>query len=659
MIVKSAQAMHYQPRAIDDKFSALVFDEFINILDPEALILSLEDIEKLKDHRLKIDDQITNGSCNFVNDAKANFETKLQSTRNLLEQLKEQPLDYSVKEAITYSYSPSFVSAGEWKQHWRKRLKLKILSAYFSQPDSAELQATADQEKLHELQREVVERELCRLDTKLLQQGETKEFVGSQFLKAVAHAFDPHTSYFTPVEENAFNDRLSAEALSYGFEVHRNQKGEIEIYHIAPGSPAWKSNALNEGDVILAATTSAGPAKDFTCLPMQDVMEFISSAEVAEAEFRFRKKNGREMQLSLHKEKVTVEENVIQSYLLEGDRKIGYIYLPSFYTDMRQANSLTSGCAHDVAKELIKLKREGIEGLIFDLRDNGGGAMMEALRMAGIFINYGALAIDHNRDTKPHTLKDVDRGTIYNGKLVVMINSFSASASELFAAAMQDQNRAVLVGSSSLGKATSQEVLPIDVYRYFQGTEPQAQPEAFLKMTTGAFYRVTGQSHQKHGVQPDVDLPGVYKHLNMGESSYASALDIDSISKKTYYFPANPLPLEELRNRSASRVAADSGFAGIKSFSEYLPKRLKGYEIPLAFEDYRKHHLNRTRPTDEEEASGPQVFSVQNPSYLNGMSSLHEAGKELNENARKEILEDLHIRESYFIIKDLIDISKN
>ncbi len=659
MLVKTAEALHYQPKPLNDEFAISVYDQFLENLDPSGLILNAEDLQVLKVNRLKLDDQIQNGSCPFVSTVSDLYEQKLITVQALLEDLKKVPLDFNKKEAITYKGQKDFSNTAEVKDQWLKIIKLQVLSAYFATADSSEFNTSPDPAVIANLQKKVVDQQICRIENKLQHKGGIDQLVGSLFLKAIATTYDSHTNYFTPTEEGEFKDMLSSNALSYGFEVYRNDLGEVEIYKIIPGSPAWKSNELNEGDVILAALTRRGEAKDFSCLPMEDVVHFISSADVSEASFHFRKKNGRELQLTLHKEDVKVEDNLIQSYILSGDRKIGYIYLPSFYADMNELGTSTSGCAEDVVKELMRLKQEGIEGLILDLRDNGGGSMEEALKLVGIFINYGAIAIDAMRNNPPQTLKDMNRGIIFNGELVVMINSFSASASELFASAMQDQNRAVLVGTRSFGKATSQTILPLDAYRYLEKSKPSDPPVAYVKLTTGAFYRVTGESHQHQGIFPDIILPDIYSQLDLGESSFATALNLDSIQKKTYYFPANPLPLDELHSKSAARVTADSNFIRMERLSRELPKRLEASSIPLQFEEYLSYYFGSSGENFWEWESNHTEFTVDNPDYLSGMSSLHHAGEELNEKTRHAILTDIQIRESYHIIQDLINYSKN
>ena len=367
----------------------------------------------------------------------------------------------------------------------------------------------------------------------------------------------------------------------------------------------------------------------------------------------------KEILITLHKEQINVEENVIKSFILEGNRKIGYIYLPAFYSQMNSIVYSPNGCANDVAKELIKLKREGINGLIIDLRNNGGGSMLEAIQLAGIFINYGALCIVHSRQEDPVTTKDINRGTIYNDPLIILQNLFSASASELFAAAMQDHNRAIIAGANSFGKSTAQEILPIDAYKYNRFTNINGTSKGYLKLTRSKFYRVNGKSHQKEGIIPDIKLPDIYDDIDVGESFLKSALDPSTIEKKTYYFPYDPLPIKKLRASSEHRVNNDSAFIYIKKMSKLLSEQQKQYSIPLKYESFKAYYNSSSLINEYEKSFREEktMFLVTNPSYMKGISSITDSKMEINDNAMKQIQKDIYIKEAYNVINDLIDLT--
>jgi len=660
MIIKTAEKYHYEPKAIDDNFSKLVFNEFMDFLDPKKLYFTKEEVTELEAFKNSIDDEILEQNCSFIEKITSLYAKKHSFADSLINTFKTRKFNFSQNETITFKEKEEFVCHDELVEKWRKLVKIEILYTYFNSEEEGENLEKLSPEKLAKIQKQIIDGESCMIKSETNHSGGIEEYVGSQFLQAIAYTFDPHTSYFTPAKENNFSRRLSKESLSFGLEVGNNDLGEIEIHGIMPGSSAWNSGKLNEGDIILKVETSKGEIKDFNCLSTEEVIYFMAAADIKEATFFIRKMNGEEISLMLKKGRIDVQDNVIESFILEGEKKIGYIYLPSFYSQMDNVDYLPNGCANDVAKELLKLKREGINGLILDLRNNGGGSMLEAIRMAGIFIDYGAISIIHTRDEKPVTLKDIDRGTIYNDPLIVLINEFSASASELFAAAMQDHNRGLLVGARSYGKSTAQEIVPIDAYNYENQTNLKKDPDGYLKLTKSKFYRVTGKSHQKEGVIPDITLPSIYDKIEIGEASNPSALSQTSIEKKTYYYPKDSLPVAELRNLSEIRVKADLAFSAIEKRSVELAEEEDEITISLNLKVFRDYYFSDEEEENEELRTEKNTFfTVKNPSYMKGISSINDSGEEVNKYIMLDIENSNYIKEAYNIIFDLLNSYKN
>jgi carboxyl-terminal processing protease len=413
---------------------------------------------------------------------------------------------------------------------------------------------------------------------------------------------------------------------------------------------------INEGDIIIKITTS-GIDKLFDCIDFEEATNYLSATDLIQADFVIKKESGKQISVHLQKDKTKVEDNVIKSYILQGEKRIGYIYLPSFYTQMDGSEISTKGCANNLATELVKLKKEKIDGLILDLRNNGGGSMMEAVLMTGIFINYGAVSIVSSRDEVPQTLKDMNRGTIYANPLVILVNEFSASASELFAAAMQDQNRALIVGSKTFGKSTYQAVLPIDAFKYDHLENYSGNASGFVKVTMGAFYRVTGISHQKTGIIPDIKLPSLYSNCNFGEQSYQSAIDSLSINKKAYYYPGPSLPKLDLQRLSLQRTEHNKGFNEIEKQSLILAQNQHQYAVSLNFNAFKKNYF-----AEEADINTPvetTVFKAENPAYYKTISHISNADQKMNEHTIKQINNDIYIIEGYYIICDLINLKKN
>jgi carboxyl-terminal processing protease len=659
-IVKTVEKYHFSPKPVDNNFSETVFEEFIALLDPSGIIFSIEDIKKLEEFKTDIDDEILNKNCVIVEETSLLYQKKLHYIDSLINNLDNFKSDFTLKDSLTFNIDEIYESNENFVRRWENLIKAQILSSCLSNSDSVNI-ALPPVDSIFAIQNKIISREKCRIKSKLEYEGGPDQYIGSMFLKAVSYSFDPHTEYYTPTEESSFEYIMSKEALSYGFEIFRNEMGEIEVYSIAPGGPAWKSNLMNEGDVILGMKTEQGFTKEFDCIELSEVMQYMSSKEINKADFLVRKKNEKKLRITLQKEKINVEENIVRGFIIEGEYKIGYIYLHSFYTQMEGVNLFSSGCANDIAKEIIKLRNEGISGLVFDIRDNGGGAIMEAVQLSGIFIDFGALCIVQNRGEEPVTIKDLNRGVIFNEPLVILVNSFSASASELFAASMQDYNRAVIVGSRTFGKSTSQNILPSDSYNYDLASLKDKKNKGYLKLTSGQFFRITGKSHQKEGIMPDICLPFIYDHLDIGESAYKTALNPAIINKKTYYTPLDSLPITELKKLSESRVNNDSSFIYIKKLSESLPDKQKYFTIPLNFEEFKTFYnqtdyfLNNDLDKNESEK---QLFLIENPEYLKGTSSTNDSLAEVNESIMNQIKTDIYINEAYLIIKDLININK-
>jgi carboxyl-terminal processing protease len=649
-IVKSANKFHYNPRPIDDQFADLLLPQFVELLDPYGNYLTKADIAQLEAIKHNIDNDITSQNCTFLETASALYQKRLLFADSLLATFQDKKFTFLPNDTITFKRESEYLAPKQLTGKWEKLIKLQILSSYYSNLDSLHRNKKPTPEELAVIKNKVIANQICRVKSKLTYKNGVQAFVGSCFLKTVSTTFDPHTNYFSETEEQEFEGLLSKEVNSFGLDIERNDMGEIEIVSLVPGSSAWSSNAINEGDIILKIKAQ-NIEKEFGCIALDEVASFLNSKDINEAEFLIRKKNGKEVALTLNKSRIEVQENIIRSFVLDGRTKIGYIYLPSFYTQSEEGSQSYKGCASDVAKELIKLKNENINGLIIDLRDNGGGSMQEALWLSGIFIDYGAVSIIDSRYQGIETLKDLNKGTIYNAPLLVLINQFSASASELFAAAMQDQNRAVIVGAQSYGKATMQQIIPVDAYRFETPEKYVGTPNGYLKLTTGAFYRVNGTSHQKTGVVPDIKLPTVYNDVDLSERAEKTALDTKPIDKKSYYFPLPAQPLQKLSELSAARIKQDSAFIEVENAGKALARNYNKIAIPLSIDGFGKFYNDETTT---EQPQAPTTFNVKNPSYFNNAAVLSDS----TENITTEISSDIYIGEAYNIINDLIKLNE-
>jgi carboxyl-terminal processing protease len=655
LIVKTAQKYHYNPKPIDSIFSELVFNKTIASLYPNANIFTSEQFQVLQKHKKLLGENILNKNCDFVKELANYFDERLLFTDSVLRNLNSEKIDFSINDSVFLERKKSLYEIRLLPTDWNTRIKFETLFDFYSFADSTLNNETLDFSELEEIKSQLINRELNRIKSFSTKYGNIQDYVNITYLKSIALAFDPHTNYFTDEEENEFAKSLSKVTFTYGLEIYQNDIGEYQITNIIPGSPAWNSSQINEGDIILSIKLMDGKTQNLEFLNINEVNKIIASDNNNEISFTIRKKNKKEITVDLALEKTEVEENIIQTFILDGEKNIAYIYLPSFYVEMDNINYSINGCANDVARELIKIKNENIDGLILDLRNNGGGSMQEAVDMAGIFIDYGAVGIIDSRDQIPRTIKDHNRGTIFNKPLIVLINNYSASASELFAACMQDHNRAVIVGNKSFGKSTAQEVIPIHNYE-----NNKLIKNEWLKLTTASFYRVSGKTHQKIGIIPDIELPNYYSGFEISERTIGGALEFEALNKKTYYYPCDSLPLIELNKLSKNRINADSNFIYIRNINKLINKQDKQYAVPLNIKDFSEYFYSKLNYSEiyDYEFIYDTIFHVKDPTYQIPILNLSESRKRTNENSKIAIKEDIIITESFKIINDLINLEK-
>ncbi len=650
---------HYQPKLITNEFYNEVSDQFFQTLDPYGIYFTSKDLIQLTILEDSIYLDNLNSFCDFFTRSANLFKQELIKADSFLNTFEKTKFDYTIKESITFSDKDDLVFAYDDKallERWRKWIKYQTLIQLYLPIDSNHIKdPTFILTKEPEARKTVIAKEKCKIKQILSHNTGYKNYIVSIFLNAIAEMYDPHSSFFSSDMNDSFEQSLSKKAYSFGITLEKNSAGDIQIAKLIPGGPAWKSGELNKGDVLLQIGWPDGQLTDLTCIDFYEVQDLLKSSKSQRIELKIRKVNGQIKKVVLIKEEMIVDENVITSYVLDGEKKIGYIYLPGFYTEVEE-NSI-SGCANDLAKEIIKLKKENIDGLILDVRNNGGGSMIEALDLAGIFINEGPLSIYHIREEDFQVLKDLNRGTIYRGPMVVLVNKFSASASEILAAALQDYNRALIVGASTFGKATGQIVLPLETS---SGSQAGA---AYVKVTVNKFYRINGHSHQLKGVIPDILLQDDLGYIDFYEANCSSALPSDSIDKKVYFKPLPPLPVVELGEKSKKRTDNDKIFQEIKDLTESIKGYLKNKNtIQLdifSFDERMKKRNNLITSIENISKRNSSSYKVNNNEYDQELIHFNKYNKEINAMNLKNIQEDIYIEEAYRIINDLINFSKN
>jgi len=508
LIYRLAEKKHIQPRLLDEQFSKDLFDLVLKKIDVNKRIFLQSEINDLEKYRSQLHIQIANRKFDFIQQLTAIYLQHLQQLDTITENICKQPFNLEVNEKYTVAEDTNYpLNPIQQKTKWAKQFKLTTLYTLAAMQDTIKKIPIAQQKKFTDSIETVVRKKINStlkraLKVKMQSPGGIEQLVGNIYCKAIALCYDPHSAYMSLSDKENFESSLGRIVPSFGFSLSEDDKGNVVIDDLTRGSGAFKSGLINKGDKIVSIQWEKEKPIDVSDADIDEVIRILNISNHATATITFVKPDGTKRQISLLKEvqedKNEEDEDVVKSFVMKGEKTVGYISLPSFYIDWEN-NNQQYGCANDVAKEIVKLKKEKIEGLIIDVRYNGGGSVGEAVDLCGIFIDAGPVSLFKKRDPKPITLKDGNRGTIYDGPMVIMVNGYSASASELFAAAMQDYHRAVIVGSTTYGKATGQSILPLDTTIETESDFKNSKVENFLKLSLSQVYRITGKTAQFNG----------------------------------------------------------------------------------------------------------------------------------------------------------------
>lgn len=633
------ETYHYSPKELEPKLRDTIINGLFNQVNDQGALFTYEDALKMQvyDDAFLVNADSTCEALNLMTELYIQRLTKLEA---LVNQISQEEILF--REAEYFCSNPdTLLTEEEWVDYWTKYFKFNILSTVVANLDSADATSYPSEVEIDIWKARVCERTACRMQHRLKSRDLCENMIMSTLMNSITMSFDPHTNFFSSFQMNMFERGVSSNQNSFGIEYMRNGDGEIEVAYLTPGGPAWEDDQLEEGDILISGLSGQIGGMNFNCSSDYEVHNFLHNEGNTSSEFTFRKPNGQEVTIRLSKAEIPEEENTIRTFILDGDRKLGYIYLPTFYASEQYWNE-NLGCAADLGRELIRLKRAGVEGLILDIRNNGGGYMMEAVRMAGLFINYGTVAIstDNYEGTVP--LNDPQRGLAYDGPLVVMVNNHSASASELLAAAIQDYNRGVIVGDTTFGKATMQNVIP---FSWSDNSKEIPENQDYIKTTTGCFYRPTGTSHQGVGVIPDVSFPNPEYHDPVREGDITFHLEVDSIEPVGHFNPLDELPIDTLVALSSRRNIRDSSRFETYYYDEGLDS------IPLQFAEYvtTLNEMNESNSASERFKSD---FKIEPLRYVMGIDG------ELNRIIMRQVQTDYRIYETTRILNDLIELSK-
>lgn len=653
---------HFSPKTINDDFSKAVFKEFISDLDGDKKVLLQPDLDAVEKYQVRIDDEIHGApleSFYAINDI---YLKRQNETSTLYKDILSKPFNFNLNEDLVLDPDKTKFPAdeAERKEVWRKYLKYLVLDKYVSMQNDreknkgkADFKVKADS-TLEREARQQVARQMERTFT-TIRSRETNDYNFSTFVNAITGTMDPHTNYFPPVDLRSFNESMKGSFFGIGA-VIKEEDGKIKIGSLQTGMPAWKSGEIIENDELLKVGQGDLEPVDVTGYAVQDAVKLIRGAEKGSiVKLTLRKLDGSVKVVSLKRDEINLEETFAKSVIINGEHRIGYIYLPEFYADFERPNG--ARCAVDVAKELEKLKAEKVEGIVLDLRGNGGGSLYDVVQMAGLFIEDGPICQVKGRDEKAQVLKDRDKNVLYDGPFAVMVDETSASASEIFAAAIQDYKRGVIIGSTSTyGKGTVQRNIPLNPTSngnpFSTGKEEDL---GTVKLTLQKFYRINGDATQQRGVVPDVILPDRLEFLKIREKDNPNALKYDQIEKADYKTWTTTYSENNIVNSANAEAGKSTIFGKIKTNMEWLDKNLdKEYSLNIDSFKTNQKKLKEVSTQIENLYKLPTAMAVKN--LVSDTEAINASKEKIDRNKDfvKRVSNDIYIDESVKVLNKMI-----
>ncbi len=651
------QEEHYSPKAFDDAFSKKIFKKYLSELDADKSLFLKSDIAYLKNYETTIDDEIKGTSpIQFTPAVDSIYDKDLPEVVSTYKEILSQPFTFTTDETlITDPEKVEYpATKADRKDRWRKHLKFLVLERYVdlmderakSKVDSVTKRTDA---QLEEEARTKVLKNTDRMYERLkLRLTPDERF--NIFINTITNLMDPHTDYFPPVEKRAFDEQMSGRFYGIGAQL-QEQDGNIKIMSLIPGGPAWKSGEIMVNDIIVkVGQGDKTEMVDVSGFDVTDAVKLIRGNKGTYVKLTLKKSDGTSKTITLQRDEIVQDETFARSIIVKnGSKKIGVISLPDFYADFERPDG--AKCSEDVAKEITKLKAENVDGIIMDLRYNGGGSLYEVIQMVGLFIKTGPVVQVKDRDGKIVVMDDKDANVLYDGPLAVMVNETSASASEIFAAAIQDYKRGIIVGSTSTyGKGTVQRNVPLGKpLDFFSGrTEYGA-----VKLTFQKFYRVNGGSTQLKGVSSDVVLPDPYDYIKIREKDNPSALPWDEIKQANADLFAGYSSIIKKEN---ARIQSNPAFGIIKSNTDWLGKNVDA-PVSLQLDKYKEQQskLKKTvnQNNDLAKLTKEMDVDVLKPDYDKYYNNPDKQKGERYKAWIKNIKTDLYIDETVKMVTDM------
>jgi carboxyl-terminal processing protease len=651
---------HFSQKPFDDNFSSAAFNIYLGEVDYQKRFLTTESVLRLRTFEKLIDDEMALGQINLPETTFQLMEQRIAKVQKIVDNLSGYSFDFLRKE--TFEIDPEkrkfCRNDQELKDRWRKILKYQIELNYLSSlkengKSKVQSLSTAAEKKHWKEAREKAFKSFRNLLFRMSRQ-ELRTFY-SLYFNAVAKAFDPHTNYLDPNMEEDFDISMKGSLEGIGASL-REKDGYIKVVEIIPGSAAARQGQLAKEDVILKVAQGREEPVDVTEMRLREAVKLIRGKKGTEVRLTTQKPNGNILVIPIILDVVKIEDTFVKSAYLEtkeNGARFGYIQIPAFYRDLHMSEEGQTGknSTDDFQKALRELKDEGIQGLIVDLRNDGGGALQDAVNIAGLFIESGPVVQVKDGGGEVKVLFDQRPSIEFKAPLVILVNKFSASASEILAGAMQDYRRAIIIGGEHThGKGTVQALIDLD-QGFFSKKIAKYQPLGALKVTIQKFYRISGDSTQYRGVIPDIVLPDRLRPLKSGEKYLDYSLPWDRVEAIDFQNWPRPnfVELQDIRRRSEQRTGKAPVFSKILQDIELEEKQIVNTLKSLEFNVFQKER----QELDELQMENKTVFDdfVVRENRLEGSE-----GTVSNSELAERLVLDPYVREAFFVLKDLSDI---
>lgn len=657
---------HYAPIEINDDFSKKAYAAYIASIDPTKRYFTQQDINEFSKYELRIDDIVKDKDLTFFDLTYNRLMKRMAESKTIYTNLLAKPMDFNADETLNVDYEklPYAANEVELQNRWKKILKLTLLSTITDkeklEEEKKSKEANYQVVPFSKLEEEARKSTKNNLDNNYSFIAElTREDWFSMFLNAIVTQYDPHTFYFSPEDKDKFDVSMSGKFEGIGARLSKKNDA-VEIVELISGGPAWRGKQLEAGDVILKVAQGNDEPVDISGMRLDDVIKKIKGPKGTIVKLTVKKVDGTIKVITITRDEVETEETFAKSAVVEKNgKKFGIIYLPKFYISFE--NKQKRDAYKDVAQEIERLKEAKVEGIIVDLRDNGGGSLETVVKMVGLFIEKGPVVQVKAAGRKPEVLPDPDPQVQWTGPLVVMVNNYSASASEIFAAAIQDYKRGIIIGSKqTYGKGTVQNVFELN---QFLRTNKFGDLGA-LKATTQKFYRINGGSTQLEGVKSDIVVPDRFAFIETGERDEKNAMAWDKIEPAPYAPVATGFDLQIAKSRN--RIASNTQFKLIEENAKWINDRKEDNIVHLRYSDYKQEMADLDKQTTKfkaiQEYKNGLVFN--SLPYEQELFKTDDLLKLKRERWHDDMQKDIYVEESLNVlndltVKDLKDMVKN